>query len=534
MKIYTFDTTLRDGTQGEGVSLSVDDKLLITQKLDALGIDYIEGGWPGSNPRDKEFFTRVRELKLEHARIVAFGSTRLAKNTVEQDPNVRALAEADTPVVSIFGKTWDLHVIRGLGISLEENLKLISETVLYLRNCEKEVVYDAEHFFDGFTADSTYALRTLHAAKTSGANVLCLCDTNGGTLPTRVGEIVKEVRKHFDGAIGIHTHNDSDLAVANTLAAVEAGATLVQGCMNGYGERCGNANLASIIAILELRMRHATIGLEKLTNLSRACAFIAEVANLPLPSNQPFVGRSAFAHKGGIHVSAVLKDPVTYEHIPPEAVGNLRRVLVSDLAGRANIVYRLKQQGLGDRLDDRARGVLLERIKQLEHEGYDLEAADGNFELLVRSAIHPDLHLFDVERYEVVTGTDSTHPLHTTATVTLRARGQEHSATASDHSPIDALHSCLRTCLESLYPQIKDVHLTDYKVRLLHREKGVATKVRVLVNWTANHEKWSTVGVSDSVVEASWNALLDAMRLQLMRLTETSGSIETRVDSAVP
>jgi 2-isopropylmalate synthase len=534
MRVYTFDTTLRDGTQGEGVSLSVDDKLTITQKLDSLGIDYIEGGWPGSNPKDKEFFIRVREVKLEHARVVAFGSTRLARNTVQQDPNVIALIEAGTPVVSIFGKTWDLHVTRGLGIDLEENLKLISETVRHVRNHEKEVVYDAEHFFDGFTANPSYALRTLEAAKTSGAHVLCLCDTNGGSYPTRIGKVVTEVRRRFDGVIGIHTHNDSELAVANAVAAVEAGATMVQGCLNGWGERCGNANLASIIAILELRMGCTTIGREKLASLSPVCRLVADVANLPLPNTQPFVGKSAFAHKGGIHVSAVLKDPITYEHIAPETVGNLRRVLVSDLAGRANLVYQLREKGMSDHLDENAQRELLARIKQLEHEGYDLESADGSFELLVRSVMRPGLHLFDVVRYELITGAEGTHPLQTRATVTLRVQGQERSASASDKSPVGALNTCLKACLESRYPQIKAVQLTDYKVRLLSNREGEAARVRVLINWTANHEKWSTVGVSHSVVEASWNAQLDAMRLQLMRLAERAGSVETPAHTVLP
>src|ERR1017187_3096258 len=341
MKIYTFDTTLRDGTQGESVSFTVDDKLSIAQRLDEAGIDYIEGGWPGSNPKDKEFFSRaVVELKLRHARLTAFGSTRFAKNPVEEDRNVRALVEAGTPVVSIFGKSWDLHVKRALDITEEENLQLISETVRYLKDHGKEVVYDAEHFFDGYAANPVYAMQTLEAAHRSGADVLVLCDTNGGTVTGRLVEIVGEVRRRFDGVIGIHTHNDSDVAVANTVAAVEAGATHVQGCMNGYGERCGNANLASAIANLELKLETTTIGPEKLAGLASACRFIAELANLPLRNDQPFVGKSAFAHKGGVHVSAVLKDASTYEHIRPEAVGNRQRVLVSDQSGRGNILYK--------------------------------------------------------------------------------------------------------------------------------------------------------------------------------------------------
>src|SRR5579883_1791050 len=530
MKIFTFDTTLRDGTQGEAVSFSVDDKLVIAQKLDELGIDYIEGGWPGSNPKDKEFFERARELDFKHARLTAFGATRFAKNTVEEDRNVRALIEAGTPVVSIFGKTWDLHVKRALGISLDENLKLISETVKYLKDHGKEVVYDAEHFFDGYIANPEYALKTLEAAKEGGADVLCLCDTNGGSTTGRIEELVAEVRKRFDGVIGIHTHNDSDMAVANTLAAVEAGATHVQGCMNGYGERCGNANMASILANLELKLGHTTVGPEKLQSLTSVCRFIAEVANLQLRNDQPFVGKSAFAHKGGVHVSAVLKDSATYEHIQPEKVGNRQRVLVSDLSGRGNILYKLKQHGLADRLSEDTRRELLERIKQLEYEGYELEAAEGTFELLVREALRPGVNFFDVDTYEVSTRAAGHGPCISTATVTLHAQDEAHSATASGHGPFHALHVCLRKCLAKLYPQITEVRLTDYKVRVLDSNKGTAANVRVLIEWSDHRRSWSTVGVSDNVIEASWRALVDAIRLELMRLTEKDSSIERAVE----
>jgi 2-isopropylmalate synthase len=530
MKIFTFDTTLRDGTQGESVSFSVDDKLVIAQKLDELGIDYIEGGWPGSNPKDKEFFERARELKLSHARLAAFGSTRFAKNSVAEDRNVKALVEAGTPVTTIFGKSWDLHVERALGISLDENLKLIAETVEYLAQHGKEVVYDAEHFFDGYHANAHYALRTLEAAHKAGAQVLCLCDTNGGTLTGRLVEIVSEVRKRFDGVIGIHTHNDSDEAVANSVAAVEAGATHVQGCMNGYGERCGNANLSSIIANLELKLGHTTIGAERLVNLAGTCKFIAELANLSLPGNQPYVGKSAFAHKGGVHVSAVLKDASTYEHVTPGSVGNRQRVLVSDLSGRGNILYKLKQHGLADRLSEDARRELLERIKQLEYEGYELEAAEGTFELLVREALNPGLHFFDIDSYEVTTRAGGAGGSHSTAAVTLRTQDGAHSATEAGHGPFHALHLCLRKCLGKLYPQVAEVRLTDYKVRVLDSNKGSAANVRVLIEWSDHRKSWTTVGVSDNVIEASWKALVDAIRLELMRLTEKDASIERAVE----
>ena len=530
MRVFTFDTTLRDGTQGEHVSFSVEDKLLVAQKLDELGIDYIEGGWPGSNPKDKEFFARAGELRLTHAKLTAFGSTRFARNPVEEDRNVRALVEAGTPVVSIFGKSWDLHVERALGISLEENLVLISETVEFLKRHGKEVVYDAEHFFDGYAAGPEYALRTLEAAHAAGADVLCLCDTNGGTLTSRLAEVVRVVRGRFDGVIGIHAHNDSDLAVANTLAAVEAGATHVQGCLNGYGERCGNANLASVIANLELKAECQTIGPEKLAGLAPACRFIADLANLTMRNDQPFVGKSAFAHKGGIHVSAVLKDSATYEHIRPEIVGNGQRVLVSDLSGRGNILFKLQQHGLAGRLDENARRELLERIKQMEHDGYELEAAEGTFELLVREAIRPGVRFFEVGSYDVSTRAGGRGPSRSDATVTVWARDGVHSETATGHGPFHALHLCLRKCLSDVYPQIAEVRLMDYKVRVLDSRKGTAAKVRVLIEWRDHERAWSTVGVSDNVIEASWRALMDAIRLELMRLTEDDASIEKAVE----
>ncbi len=518
MRIFTFDTTLRDGTQGEAVSFSVDDKLVIARKLDELGIDYIEGGWPGSNPKDKEFFARARELKLKHAKLTAFGATRFAKNTVEADPNVNALLEAGTPVVSIFGKSWWLHVERALGISEEENLKLIAETVQRLKDHGREVVYDAEHFFDGFKDRPDFALRTLEAAKAAGADVLCLCDTNGGTLTGQLVEIVAEVRKRFDGILGIHAHNDSDVAVANSIAAVEAGCTHVQGCFNGYGERCGNANMVSILANLELKLGHTTIGPEKLAQLTQAARFIAELGNLAVRNDQPYVGPSAFAHKGGVHVSAVLKDSATYEHIDPARVGNRQRVLLSDLSGRGNVLYKMREQGLSQ-LTEESRRELLDRIKQLEYQGYELEAAEGTFELLVREATRPGHSLFEVVCYEV--GSKWTERgTQTTATVTLKTKEGIHTATASGHGPMNALDVCLRQCLSGIYPELAQVRLTDYKVRVLDSKKGTAAKVRVLVEWSDHRRSWATVGVSDNVIEASWNALVDALRLELMRIEE--------------
>jgi len=530
MKIFTFDTTLRDGTQGEAVSFSVDDKLAIAQKLDELGIDYIEGGWPGSNPKDKEFFLRARNLKLRHAKFTAFGSTRFAKNTVDRDPNVRALVEAGTPVIAIFGKSWDLHTARALGISEQENLGLIAETVKYLKDHGKEVVYDAEHFFDGYASNPSFALRTLEAAKGAGADVLCLCDTNGGTITGRLVEVVAEIRKRFDGILGIHCHNDSDLAVANTIAAVEQGVTHVQGCINGYGERCGNANLCSVLANLELKLGHTTVGPDGLANLTSTARFIAELANLPMRNEQPYVGHSAFAHKGGVHVSAVLRDAATYEHVKPEAVGNRQRVLLSDLSGRSNILYKLKQHGLAQ-LSEQARRELLDRIKQMEYQGYELEAAEGTFELLVRDALQPGMSFFELVSFDVSTHmANGSKEATTTASVTLKAADGIHSATATGHGPVNALDRCLRQCLSPLYPQIAIVRLTDYKVRVLDSRKGTAAKVRVLVEWSDQRRSWATVGVSENIIQASWKALVDALRLELMRLTAASNSVEQAVE----
>ena len=523
MRIWTFDTTLRDGTQGASVSFTVEDKLMIAQKLDELGIDYIEGGWPMSNPKDKEFYARAREVKFKHAKLTAFGATRFAKNPVEKDANTLALLEAGTPAISIFGKTWDLHVTRVLGISLELGLTLISDTVAFLKAHGREVVYDAEHFFDGYNANPDYALKTLEAAKHAGADVLCLCDTNGGTVTSRLAEIVATVRARFDGTIGIHCHNDCDLAQANTIAAVEQGATHVQGCFNGYGERCGNANLASVIAILESKLGHSTIGPERLRSLTDTSHYIAELANLPLPPNQPFVGRAAFAHKGGVHVSAVMKDSSTYEHMDPSRLGNRQQVLLSDLSGRGNVIYKLKEHGLDEKLDDAARRDLLERIKTMEYEGYQLEAAEGTFELLVREALNPGKKFFEVISYETQSRKIDGRDAITSATVILRAGDEIHSAHATGDGPVNALDVCFRQCLSTVYPEIKDVRLTDYKVRVIDSGKGTAANVRVLVEWSDHKRSWATVGVSTNIIEASWKALVDSVEFKILKEREPAG-----------
>ena len=529
MRIFTYDTTLRDGTQGENISFSVDDKLMIAEKLDELGIDYIEGGWPGSNPRDKDFFARARDLKLKHARLAAFGSTRYPRNTVHADPNVNALLEAETPVVTIFGKSWRLHTERALGVTEEQNLAMISETVGHIKQQGREVIFDAEHFFDGYEASADFALRTLEAAQEAGADVLVLCDTNGGTVTNRLGEIFAEVRKRFDGVIGIHTHNDSELAVANAITAVELGATHVQGTTNGYGERCGNANLCSMIPVLELKLGHTTVGRDQLKHLTATANFVSETANLSLPNDRAFVGRSAFAHKGGIHVSAVLKEVSTYEHVEPETIGNQRRVLVSDLSGRSNITYKLTEKGLDKRLDAAARRQLLDRIKHLEFEGYELESAEGTFELLVREVLKPDHFFFELERMRVTDEREGARRTKCHVEMSVKTRDGVCSADVSASGPFDAMAQCLRKCLSHSYPAVADIRLVDYKVRVLEPNRGTAAKVRVLIEWSDHKHNWTTVGVSDDVLEASWNALVDSIRLELLRLAETDKSLSEAV-----
>jgi 2-isopropylmalate synthase len=529
MKIYTFDTTLRDGTQGESVSFSVEDKLQIAQKLDELGIDYIEGGWPGSNPKDKQFFERATDFKLKHAKLTAFGSTRFARNPVDKDPNVRELVQAGTPVISIFGKSWDLHTKRALGITEEENLALIGETVAYLKKHGKEVVYDAEHFFDGYTSNADFALRTLEAAKKNGADVLCLCDTNGGTLPHRIAEVVRIVKERFGGVVGIHAHNDSDTAVGNTLMAVQAGATHIQGCVNGYGERCGNANIVSVIANLELKMGYETVGRDRLPELTAVARFIADRANLQMRGDQPFVGKSAFAHKGGIHVSAVMKDAATYEHVQPELIGNRQRVLLSDLSGRSNVKYKLDQHGLAEGLDEDSRKRLLENIKEMENQGYDFEVAEGNFELLVLQERYPDKRFFSLVGFDVATKAYGQGKSEAVASIIVNDQGHLRAATGTGQGPFDALHNALRKCLAGHYPGFDKVRLRDYKVRVLNGNRGTAAKVRVLVEWADEERSWATVGISHDVIQASARAMLDAIRLELLRAHALGQIVEAPV-----
>lgn len=516
-KIFTYDTTLRDGTQGEEVSFSAEDKVKIARRLDAFGIDYIEGGWPGSNPKDMEFFDRIRSVPLRHAKIAAFGSTRRAKNTVENDANIKALLAAQTPVVTIFGKTWLLHVKEALHITEEENLELISDSVAFLKKNGKEVIYDAEHFFDGYKTDRAYALKTLLAAERSGADVIVVCDTNGGTMPWEVSEYCAEIQKHLSVPIGIHTHNDCEVGVANTLAAVQQGADHVQGTINGYGERCGNANLCSIIPNLQLKMGFDVVGSEikKLTETSR---YISELANLQHKKNLAYVGESAFAHKGGVHVSAVMKTPKTYEHIEPETVGNVRRVLVSDLSGKSNVLYKAGELGLN--LDDTSAAAqkVVDEIKEMEHYGYYFEDAEASFELLVKKHTGEITKLFELERFKISIHKDSDEKeARSEALIKVRVGNETEITAAEGNGPVNAMDKALRKALERFYPQLKEIQLTDYKVRVLDSQHATAAKVRVLIETKNGTSSWNTVGVSSDVVEASWKALVDSITYHLLK-----------------
>jgi 2-isopropylmalate synthase len=516
MKVAIYDTTLRDGTQGEGVSFSVADKLAVARKLDALGVDYIEGGWPGSNPRDAEFFERARKLELNHARLAAFGSTCHPRSRAEDDANLKALLEAETPVVTIFGKTWDLHVTKALGTTLENNLKLVVASVAHLKSKGREVIYDAEHFFDGFTANPDYALETLQAAQNAGADWIVLCDTNGGTLTSRLAEVFALVKQVIGIPLGIHAHNDSELAVANSIAAVELGATQVQGTINGYGERCGNANLCSVIPVLELKLRREAIGRERLSLLTHTSRFVAELANIPHGNHLPFVGQSAFAHKGGVHVSAVMKDPATYEHVDPELTGNARRVLVSDLSGKSNILYKAAEMGVDFSASVGKLETVVAKIKELEHQGFQFEAAEGSLRLLMESALGNYESPFALGVYRVSTERDSMGRLKSEATVSADVRGELIEATAEGCGPVHALDVALRRVLSKAFESVGGIHLTDYKVRVLDSTRATGARVRVLIDTSDDKQSWRTVGVSDNILEASLQALEDAVNYKLL------------------
>ncbi len=518
--IYLYDTTLRDGAQGEGMSLSLQDKLHIAKRLDQFGIHYIEGGWPGSNPKDKEFFRKAQELALKHAKIVAFGSTRRADRKVQEDPNVKALVEAGTKVVTIFGKSWDFHVTEVFKATLEENLKMIYETVSHLKQKGFEVIYDAEHFFDGFKANPEYAVKTLQEAARAGADNLTLCDTNGGSVPAEIKKAMTEVKKILKTPLGIHCHNDCNLAVADSVAAVEEGAVLVQGTVNGYGERCGNANLTSIIPILQLKMKKRCLPDEKLKELTEVSHYVAEICNMPIETNQPFTGRSAFAHKGGVHIDAMQKNSKTYEHINPELVGNRTRFLSSELGGRTNLLLKAKEFGVDLKKDSPETQRVLEKIQKLENEGYQFEAAEASFQLLIKKELGRLGKFFEPKKVRVdAENIGDTSPV-ATATVTVRVKNnQPLTEKAKGDGPVDALYTALLKALVGFYPALKEIHLTDYKVRVVDSKQGTAAKVRVFITFQDKRtgQDWTTVGVDKNIIEASWKALIDALEYKLAR-----------------
>jgi 2-isopropylmalate synthase len=536
--IEIYDTTLRDGCQAEDISLTLEDKLRITERLDEFGIAYVEGGWPGSNPRDEAYFDAVGKLKLGRIKVAAFGSTRRAGVRASEDKNLEKLLRARTPVVTIFGKSWDLHVRDDLRIPLGENVELIHDTVRYLKRHVGEVIYDAEHFFDGYRHKPAYAIECVRAAADAGADLLCLCDTNGGRLPGEIAAGVDAVRAAVTTPLGIHCHNDGELAVANSLAAVEHGAVQVQGTINGIGERCGNVNLCSVIAGLQLKMGYQVVSPASLRTLQELSRFVDELANAEHNKRQAYVGQSAFAHKGGVHVAAVQRNPQTYEHIEPELVGNRQRVLVSDLSGRANIVYKAKQFGVDvERLDGHVRHMV-DEVKRLEHQGYQFEAAEASLELRMHRVQHGPLRYFELIQFRVVdekgymrrelaangnvqVKTDERiehDPASAWAAVMLAGpQGEIEHTAAEGNGPVNALDMALRRGLRRFYPRIEEVRLLDYKVRVLGDGQGSAAPVRVLIESGDGHDRWGTVGVSLNVIEASWQALVDSFEYKIYK-----------------
>jgi len=518
-KVEIYDVTLRDGTQGENISFSIHDKIRITEKLDDLGVHYIEGGWPGSNERDEGYFEEAKKLKLKNSEIAAFGSTRRAKSSCDEDPNVQALLGAETPVVTVVGKSWDFQVTEALKISYEKNLELIYDTIDYLKSRVNKVFFDAEHFFDGYKSNPEYSLAVLKTVIDANCDTLVLCDTNGGSLPWEIDAIMQDVNRKLDNPpLGIHTHNDSEVGVANTLYAVRQGAIQVQGTMNGYGERCGNANLCSIIPNMKLKQGINCISANNLKKLYEVSHFIHELTNLPPIKQRPFVGESAFAHKGGIHVNAVIKNSATYEHIKPEVVGNRRRVLISDLSGRSNIIYKAKELGIKLEQDDKRIHQILKELKNLENRGYEFEGADASFELLVRKALGMYKKHFYVKsaRTIVEKRTEEEEPI-TEATVVVKVDGIEEHTAATGNGPVNALDKALRKALEKFYPSLRDLRLKDFRVRVVSSQMGTDSVVRVLIESGDGGDNWSTVGVSQNLVEASWKALVDSLDYKLLK-----------------
>lgn len=522
-----YDTTLRDGAQAEDVSFSVEDKIRIVRKLDEIGVHFIEGGWPGANPRDIEFFQAMRAIPLQRAKIVAFGSTRKANQSADADANLQALLVAGTRILTIFGKSWTLHVTDALGTSLNANVELIRDSIAYLRAHEKRVFYDAEHFFDGFKADPDYALDTLRAATEGGAERIILCDTNGGTMPWEIQSIWERVRKVCPVPLGIHAHNDAEMAVANTLVAVQQGARQVQGTINGIGERCGNVNLCSVLANLELKMNVSVLGGDRLQQLRNVSNVVSEIANLLPNKRQPYVGEAAFAHKGGVHIHAVQKNARTYEHVAPESVGNRQRVLISDHTGRSGMVQKIESFGLSMSKDHPRLQEVLAQLKDLERDGYQYEGAEGSFELMVREAIGTHRPSFELLEWLVTVQKRRANEVPTTqATITVKVGDVVERTAAEGDGPVNALDNALRNALEKFYPELREVELIDYKVRVLAGNHGTGSKVRVLIESGDHKSTWGTVGVSENIIEASWQALADSIEYKLLK-SESTDALNT-------
>jgi 2-isopropylmalate synthase len=517
-QVEIYDTTLRDGSQTEDIAFSVEDKLRITEKLDDLGVHYIEGGWPGSNPKDIEYFKKVMKLKLENSEVVAFGSTHRPKHQVDEDTTMKALLDSKTEIVTIFGKTWDFHVTEALKISLEENLDLIHNSIAYLKKHVRKVFFDAEHFFDGYGGNPEYAMHCLSAAQDSGADCLVLCDTNGGRLPNDVRSVVDSVIKTVRIPVGIHAHNDSECAVANSIVGVESGAVQVQGTINGLGERCGNANLCSLIPDLQIKLGIQCIEETRLKRLRDVSRFVNEIANLRHFKRQPFVGDSAFAHKAGIHVSAVRKRPETYEHVSPELVGNSQRVLISDLAGRSNILRKAEEFGIS--LDPSSPQLhdMVTNLKNLENEGFQFEGAEASFELLMKKALGLHRRFFDLIGFRVIVEKrkEGEDPI-SEATIMVKVGGHVEHTAATGNGPVNAIDHALRKALDKFYPELKHVRLLDYKVRVLTTGSGTAARVRVLIESGDEGKKWGTVGVSENIIDASYQALVDSIEYKLLK-----------------
>jgi 2-isopropylmalate synthase len=511
-----YDTTLRDGAQAEDVSFSAEDKVCIAQKLDELGVHFIEGGWPGANPKDIEFFRMIKTIPLKHAAVIAFGSTRKAGNTVRKDPNLQALLAAETKTITLFGKTWSLHVTDALGISLAKNLELIADSVAYLRSKGRRVFYDAEHFFDGYKTNPDYALATIRKAVEAGAERVILCDTNGGTMPWEIREICQVVQRECRIPLGIHAHNDCEMAVANSLVAIETGIVQVQGTVNGIGERCGNANLCSIIPNLELKMKRPALS-DRLSHLKDVSGFVTEIANLMPNKHQPYVGDSAFAHKGGIHIHAVLKNPATYEHVDPARVGNRQRMLISDYGGRSGLLEKINAYGIKLSKDHSKVKELIHTLKDRESQGYQFEGAEGSFELLMRKAMGSHRPSFQLLGFRVIVEKKQEDGLPLSeATVMVKVGDAVEHTAAVGAGPVNALDHALRKSLEKFYPQLREVKLLDYKVRVLAANRGTESKVRVLIESGDHKDKWGTVGVSENIIEATWQALADSIEYKLL------------------